>query len=132
MDDSCHECSTGGDGKCNVEGAVHKVWCIDCERAGESAVMYGETGRTARIRVGEHIKQFRKRAPSSNLWEHCVRVHEGRMAEFASRVVKCCPGDPLTRQLSEAKRIDEYIGMSMNDKNEWQRPASLRVRGEAR
>ena len=47
-------------------------------------------------------------------------------------MLKSCPGDPLTRQLSEAKRIDEYVGVSLNDKNEWQRPASIRVRGEAR
>ena len=115
-----------------MEGVVYKIWCVDCERVGESAVMYGETGRTARIRVGEHIEQLRKRSSSSNLWEHCLQVHGGRIAEFASQVLKSCPGDPLTRQLSEAKRIDEYVGVSLNDKNEWQRPASIRVRGEAR
>ena len=131
-DNGCHVCLTGGGGKCNVEGVVYKIWCVDCERVGESAVMYGETGRTARIRIGEHIEQLRKRSSSSNLWEHCLQVHGGRIAEFASQVLKSCPGDPLTRQLSEAKRIDEYVGVSLNDKNEWQRPASIRVRGEAR
>ena len=35
--------------------------------------------------------------------------------------------DPLTRQLEEAMRIAGETGILMNDKDEWVRPAGVRV-----
>ena len=54
----------------------------------------------------------------------------GLLVEFGCKVIKSCPRDPLTRQLAEAAKIEGHTGNSVNDKNEWQRPASIRVRGE--
>ena len=40
------------------------------------------------------------------------------------------PGDALTRQLDEAGKIVSHEGISLNEKDEWVRPAYVRVRGE--
>ena len=42
-------------------------------------------------------------------------------------------GDPLSRQIEEAMRIDKESGrrsVVMNDKREWVRPASVHIRAE--
>ena len=39
-------------------------------------------------------------------------------------------GNALSRQLKESILIVNYTGMTMNDKNEWVRPAHIGVRGE--
>ena len=59
------------------------------------------------------------------LWEglYCAEI-------LKENVVKKCPGDPLSRQLMEAKLIVNHRGVPMNDKNEWVRPAHIGVRGE--
>ena len=59
-------------------------------------------------------------------------MHRGEEEEvrFGCAVVAKCPGDALTRQLKEAVLIEQHEGLSLNDKNEWQRPASISVRGE--
>ena len=102
---SCPICLSGGGGKCNIEGVVYKIWCIECEKSGISAMMYGETGRTARIRVSEHFDDLRSVTASSNLREHCDNAHNGVLVEFGCKVIKSCPRDPLTRQLVEAAKI---------------------------
>ena len=45
-------------------------------------------------------------------------------------MVRRYPGDALTRQLDEAAEIYCHEGVSLNDKDEWVRPAYVRVRGE--
>ena len=94
--------------------------------------MFGETGRTARIRCSEHLDAFKDPRKSSNLREHGDEKHsnEARNIEFGCEVVRRYPGDPLSRQLDEAFRIFNHEGISLNDKDEWIRPAHIRVRGE--
>ena len=89
--------------------------------------MFGETGRTARIRCKEHFDALLNPSTSSNLREHQASKHPGVPFNFACEVFKRYPGDPLSCQLKEA---EEHKGISMNDKQEWLRPASIRVRGE--
>ena len=92
--------------------------------------MFVETGRTARIRCTEHFDGTHNAATSSNLREHQELKHPGIPFDFASEVVRKCPRDPLSRQLQEAANIEGHEGVSMNDKREWVRPASISVRGE--
>ena len=61
--------------------------------------------------------------------EHCDQVHGGEVP-FASKVIRVFK-DPLKRQLEEAYRIRNESGVSLNDKNEWMRPAGVRVLAEA-
>ena len=128
----CPVCETKAGGNCQVEGVVYKIWCKKCEENGVKTVMYGETGKTARIRCGQH-KAALESDRSSNLREHIFIHHPGEEddVEFGYRVVRKYPGDPLSRQLKEAALIVNHPGISMNDKKEWVRPAHIGVRGEA-
>ena len=131
-DDDCPICDTRGSGSCCVEGVVYRVWCVNCERKGLDASMFGETGRTAKVRCSEHRRDYRKKKPSSNLWEHVTDLHQDETedVEFGYEVLSQHPGNPLTRQLEEAYKISNYVGNSLNDKDEWVRPAHIRIRGE--
>ena len=110
----CVICQSGGKGPCSKEGVCYKVTCLKCLEFGKKTIMYGETGRNARIRCAEHAKALGNKK-KSNLWEHSLAVHSG---------------DPLGRQLSEALNIQRGAGeldFSMNDKGEWVRPAGLEI-----
>ena len=117
---------------CCDEGVVYRVWCMNCEQLGVDASMFGETGRTARIRCGEHLNAYKDPRKSSNLREHANEKHfdEKNDVLFGCEVVRRYPGDALTRQLDEAAKIYCHEGVSLNDKDEWVRPAYVRVRGE--
>ena len=78
----------------------------------------------------EHFEGMYNAATSLNLREHQQPKHPGIPFDFACEVVRKCPCDPLSRQLQEAAHIEGHIGVSMNDKREWVRPATIRVRGE--
>ena len=105
-------------GNCQSESVVYKIWCQKCEEGGNSAVMFGETGKTAKIRCRQHMDDFVS-GRSSNLREHVHNVHHGKDdVTFGFSVVKKYPGDALSRQLKEAVLIVNNTGMTMNDKNE--------------
>ena len=54
-------------------------------------------------------------------------MHGGVRVQFGCGVVSRFPGDPLSRQLEEAIRIDQQKGISLNDKAEFVRPAGVRL-----
>ena len=129
-DNSCPLCTTEGRGNCQEESVVYKIWCRKCEEVGVRTVMYGETGKTAKIRCGQHLSAFNSER-SSNLREHVQNVHQGvGDVTFGCSVVRRYPGDALSRQLKEAALIMGNTGGTMNDKNEWVRPAHIGVRGD--
>ena len=123
----CPVCLTKGNGNCCQEGVGYEVWCEECERLGRRAFMHGETGRTARIRCGEHRDKLEGRKGA--LWDHCVSFHGGQVVKFGYRVSGLFR-DPLLRQLDEAVRIEEESGLLLNSKNEWVRPAGVQHRVE--
>ena len=127
FDDDCPICLTAPKGMCQVESVGYRILCIECKTQGKVAVMDGETGRTGRMRCKEHISALDSKTRPSNLREHCQLVHNGRRVEFACEVVSRFPGDPLSRQLEEAVRIDHQQGTSLNDKSEFVRPAGVRI-----
>ena len=130
-DHTCPVCGTEGRGKCCDEGVVYRIWCLKCASVGVDASMFGETGRTARIRCGEHFDALRDPKKSLNLREHVEKHHgDGEEGQFGCEVVRRYPGDALTRQLDEAGKIVSHEGISLNEKDEWVRPAYVRVRGE--
>ena len=92
--------------------------------------MFGETGKTAKIRCRQHMDDFVS-GRSSNLREHVHNVHDGRDdVTFGCSVVKKYPGDALSRQLKEAVLIVNNTSLTMNNKNEWVQPAHIGVRGD--
>ena len=130
LDDQCPICLTSEKGKCEMEGVVYRIWCTVCEERGVNASMYGETGRTGKIRCKEHRDALLDVRKSSNLRDHCDSHHNGEVVRFGYEVKKTFPLHPLKRQLKEAILIDDHIGPSMNDKREWMRPASVRISAE--
>ena len=125
----CVVCSSGGR-NCSKESVGYMVTCEECEKSGGRTVMHGETGRCARVRCNEHFDALMKRK-NSNLWEHCVNMHEGRLVDFRFEVTKAFLRDPLARQLDEARRLQEEAerqdSIMMNDKLEWVAPAGVIV-----
>ena len=109
----------------------YKITCSDCEAEGRHIVMHGETAKTARFRVSQHVADMRS-TRSSNLREHNQEYHNGLEPCYKFEVVRKFRGDPLGRQLDEAIRIDMHEGVSLNDKGEWVRPAGVRIRVERR
>ena len=130
LDKQCPVCLTSRKGLCRMEGVGYKIWCVPCKEEGKNVIMDGETGRTAKMRCGEHLAAMRSKKQSSNLREHCEAVHDGEEVPFGCAVVARFPGDPLSRQIQEAVRIDHQEGTSMNDKSEFVRPAGVRIRAE--
>ena len=125
--EECWLCATdGGKGRCHKEGVGYSINCVRCEETGAKAVMHGETGRSGRVRVNEHHRALTKKK-DSNLWEHCVEVHNGEMVDFRCRVTGTFKEDPLSRQLDEAIRLQKEEGTLLNDKNEWTRPAGFTI-----
>ena len=125
----CVVCSSGGK-NCSKESVGYMVTCEECEQSGGRTIMHGETGRCARIRCNEHFDALMKRK-NSNLWEHCMNMHEGRLVDFKFEVTKAFIRDPLARQLDEARRLQEEAkredSVMMNDKLEWVAPAGIIV-----
>ena len=112
----CVVCKSDGRGMCSKEGVGYKVWCPLCEEEGSSAVMHGETGRCARVRIGEHFNAL-EQGRSSNLREHCEEFHHGEKVDFKCKVTRVFR-DPLTRQLEEAMRIAGETKMNGSDQLE--------------
>ena len=127
LDSECPLCLTSPEGLCRMESVGYRIWCMPCEEQGINVVMDGETGRTAKKRCKEHLDAMRSVRQSSNLREHCKAGHDGVFVPFGCKVVACYPGDPLSRQIQEAVRIDCQQGTSLNDQSEFTRPAGIRM-----
>ena len=127
LDGECPVCLTSPEGMCRMESVGYRIWCMPCEEQGRNVVMDGETGRTAKKRCKEHLDAMRSVRQSSNLREHCEVEHGGVLVPFGCKVVARFPGDPLSRQIQEAVRIDHQQGTSLNDQSEFARPAGVRI-----
>ena len=53
--------------------------------------------------------------------------HGDTNTEFGFDVIRTFKSDVLARQLEEGMRIENCTGVSMNDQNEWQAPAVVKV-----
>ena len=96
-------CECDQRGLCCKEGVGYSICCPVCQQEGSSAVMHGETGKSARVRIGQHFEAYENRK-NSNLYEHCVEKHDGQDIKFECKVTGVFK-DPLSRQLDEALRI---------------------------
>ena len=125
----CAICKSSPSGQCWKEGVCYSVTCTVCEKGGIQAKMFGETGRSARIRCSEHYKALEEKKKKSNLWEHVQKFHNGVVTDemFKFSVLSVHGTDPLSRQLKEALNIEKggLTDHFMNDKQEWIRPAGL-------
>ena len=125
--EDCFSCSTGGNGRCEKNGAGYRIECLTCQRAGKSAIYEGETSRNSYTRGVEHLDALRLQDEENALWKHCLVVHDGIEAEFSMTVVGIYR-TPLVRQVSESVRIIlTKADVVMNSKSEWHQAPLVRI-----
>ena len=87
----------------------------------------GETGRSARLRGAEHLKDFEKKREKSVLYKHKVSDHPHEEVKFKMEITQKFK-DALTRQANEAVRIYSRPGHeTLNSKSEFNHPPLARV-----
>ena len=95
-------------------------------------VYEGETGRSARIRGLEHLKDFEKKKKTSALVKHADSEHRNEEIKFKMEITKRFK-DALSRQANEAVRIFNRSGAQLlNSKAEFNHPPLARVVVEKR
>ena len=87
----------------------------------------GETGRSARTRGAEHLKELEKNKEKGVLFKHKMNDHQYEDVKFQMKITKKFK-DALTRQANEAVRIYSRPAVeSLNSKSEFNHPPHARV-----
>jgi hypothetical protein len=123
-----HEDTKGG---CRGQGMSYSNTCLACPHGKgnekESAVYYGETGRSNYERGLGHLRDLRTEKEDSPLWKHCQLVHASEKVEFQMKTegtfIVC-----EERQTDEGSRVKlSQVKHVMNSKSEWNQPPLIRV-----
>ena len=135
---NCPVCywSKGKGVRCSKEGVCYSLECQVCEEEEKRALYIGETSRSGRERIQEHMWLFSHKKESchedctkwhkcskngSTLWEHSKEKHEGRLKKEDWKVtITSSHRTALGRQVTEAVRIsNEGLDSLLNSKNEF-------------
>ena len=117
---------------CNSNNVGYRWRCVTCQERDKTKVYEGETGRSARIRGSEHLKDFEKQRTKSVLFKHKISDHPNEGVKFQMEITKTFK-DALTRQANEAVRIFGRIGHEiLNSMSEFNHPPLSRVVVEKR
>ena len=143
-------------GQCSRESVLYVATCNICyDKQLEEGVdpedvverMYiGETSRTIRVRSSQHQRDYLRCSSNRNLepgtsfmWDHYSETHGGSTtptlvdpkAHFSFRMISCFR-DPMSRQLSEASRIQSGLnrGKFLNKEDKWEPIISLNRKNE--
>ena len=112
---------------CNTNNVGYRWICVTCEENDTVKVYEGETGRSARLRGSEHLKQLQNGSEHSALYKHKMTEHENGTVKFRMEITGQFK-DALTRQSNEAVRISSRPGREiLNSKSEFNRPPIARV-----
>ena len=85
-------------------------------------VYEGETGRTARLRGAEHLKECEKKVDKGVLYKHKMAEHKNEHVRFKMEITLKFQ-DALTGQANEAVRIARRSSQELfNSKSEFNRP----------
>ena len=106
---------------CDTQNVGYRWTCTTCKKTYE-----GETGRTARIRAKEHLKDLSKNNPENPLVKHIQMDHDGSPTKFQVNIVGK-HFDALIRQANEGVRIFENPSLVMNSKSEFNHPPVKRL-----
>ena len=60
---------------CNTNNVGYRWRCLKCQEMDNVKVYEGETGRSARIRGGEHLRDLEKKREKSALYKHVKNFH---------------------------------------------------------
>ena len=90
-------------------------------------VYEGKTGRSARLRGAEHLKQLENKSEKSVLFKHKMAVHQHEEVKFKMEITGKFK-DALSRQANEAIRISMRPNHELlNSKSEFNHPPTARV-----
>ena len=118
--------------RCYKEGILYQAVCLRCHKEQEESgspvvrdsLYLGESSRTLYTRYQQHIQDYRRasrRNPSppelvdtvsSWMWDHAKEKHGGpssKLEEDYQFTVLSSHRDPMTRQISEAVRINRAL-----------------------
>ena len=63
--------------KCTTKSVGYRIICKNCQKSSKLASYEGETGRPARVRLGEHFAGLKNKTKSNPLHKHQIPVHPG-------------------------------------------------------
>ena len=113
--------------QCNTNNVGYRWRCLTCKEKDITKVYEGETGRSARIRGTEHVRDFEKEKEKSVLFKHKLTDHKDETVKFKMEITRKFK-DSLTRQANEAVRIfTRPSSESLNSKSEFNHPPLARV-----
>ena len=114
---------------CNTNNVGYRWRCLKCQEMDNVRVYEGETGRSARIRGGEHLRDLEKKRETSALYKHVKNFHNDEEVKFRMEITKKFK-DALTRQADEAVRIFTQPGHQLlNSKTEFNHPPACNGSG---
>jgi hypothetical protein len=112
---------------CNTSNIGYRWICLTCKERNMVKVYEGETGRSARTRGAEHLKELEKKKEKSVLFKHKMADHKHENVKFQMQITKKFK-DAFTRQANEAVRIySRPPSESLNSKSEFNHPPHARV-----
>jgi hypothetical protein len=112
---------------CNTHNVGYRWLCVTCKERNIMKVYEGETGRSARTRGAEHLREFEKKKEKSVLLKHKMTDHKNEGVKFKMEITKKFK-DALSRQANEAVRIFTRPDRELlNSKSEFNHPPLSRV-----
>ena len=112
---------------CNTNNVGYRWRCVTCRERNIVKVYEGETGRSARVRGAEHLKELEKGKETSVLLKHKMKEHKNEHVTFQMEITKKFK-DALSRQANEAVRIFNRPDHELlNSKSEFNHPPLARV-----
>ena len=105
----------------------YRLQCLKCKEHNKIKVYEGETGRSARIRGLEHVKELENKRKNNVLFKHVETEHGNEEVKFKMEITSKFK-DALTRQVNEAMRIyNRQDFQLLNSKVELNHPPLARV-----
>ena len=111
----------------NSHNVGYRWRCLKCKERNITKIYEGETGRSARIRGLEHVKDLQKKRKNSVLFKHIASDHSNENVKFKLEITGKFQ-DALSRQANEAVRIHTLSSSELlNSKSEFNHPPLARV-----
>ena len=112
---------------CNTNNVGYRWVCITCQENNTVTVYEGETGRSARLRGAEHLKQLENKSEQSVLFKHKMTAHKDENVQFKMEITGTFK-DALSRQANEGVWISSRPAHELlNSKSEFNHPPTARI-----
>ena len=100
----CHACAAGLRGRCHTRGAVYLLTCMICNKT-----YVGESGRMARIRYNEHLRDAKNHRKESPFGDHFLNEHPTCQVDsthITAKILQVCNSE-RDRKIAESLHIRE-------------------------